>query len=405
MGYSFVVHAESSPKAFAQRRLIAELCVGIVGVLALAWAWQADVHWFERHWLTFYCVRESKTFRTILMVWAFVAACGILLLFVARPWLGRWVEARSLRNAVTSSARVAAAVLLSLVVSEGLLRLKPREKPGSVPAALLPLARGSGTLVWELEPSHTSKVNIGGRDLEYIVDAHGCRVRKEGEVPDPDKPTVLFAGESLVFGLGVSAEEAYPALVGDRLHVTALNCGVHGYGNDQAYLRTKELLPLIPHLAAVVTVFLSSQIERNVSATRRRLALEPDGTLQVLLPAPPSRLPSLELVDLFRTLVLYHDDEGPRVTRAIFKATAELARAHGAVPIFVVTHCGPCCLPTDGDLPLIVREIFEPDHLSYVKVDIDPEWHVPTDVHPDARGHRKIADAVEGALRAAKIGQ
>ena len=382
-----------------------EISVGVVAALALAWAWEADVHWFERHWLAFYCVRETKTFRTILIARLFAAGLGLLLLLVVRPRLGQWAGATSLRDMMATVARVTIAVVLSLAVSEGVLQWKPHAVPGPIPSEMLPKVGWSETLLWDLEPSHTTTVPIAGRDIKYIVDANGFRVRSEREVLDLNEPTVLFVGESLAMGLAVQADETYAAMVGEDLHLTAVNAAVHGYGNDQSYLWMKTVLPRIPHLAAVVTVLLPGQLVRNVDPHRRRLGLRSDGTLEVLLAAPPSRLPDLELFVLFRTLVPYHDDESIRVTRAIFKSTAELARARGAVPLFVATHCEAPCLATDGDMPVILRDIFEPDHLSYVNVDLDPAWHVPTDIHPDVRGHRKIADAVEAALRVAKVGR
>jgi lysophospholipase L1-like esterase len=37
-------------------------------------------------------------------------------------------------------------------------------------------------------------------------------------------------------------------------------------------------------------------------------------------------------------------------------------------------------------------------------VDLDPGWRLRDDPHPDARGHRKLADAIAEALVALGVG-
>jgi hypothetical protein len=380
-----------------------EIFVGAAGMLALAWAWHADVHWFEHHWLVSYCVRGSKTLRAILAARIAAAACGLFLLLFMRPRLGRWIAKRPLRDAVATFARIGIPVFFALVVCEIVLRIKygaPNPYPN---ITWLPKARANDAYIWELEPSHTSKVNVGGRDLQYVVDAHGFRLPEDGTALDLEKPTVVFAGESLVFGLGVSNDETYAAMLAAELGITAVNSGVHGYGSDQVYLRTKDILPSVPHLAALVTAFLPSQLERNIFDFRKRLALRSDGTLEAVEPTP-AWLREIRMRLLWRELVPYHGDESIALTRALLRATAELARARGAVALFLVTNCEAPCIAIGDDTPRIVREIFDAEHLSYVKVDMDPTWHVPYDVHPDVRGHRKIAAALGEALRQAKIG-
>ena len=160
----------------------------------------------------------------------------------------------------------------------------------------------------------------------------------------------------------------------------------------------------MPHLAALVTVFLPDQLERNIFEFRKRLAVRSDGTFEVV-EATPAWLREIRMRLLWHELVPYHSDESIALTRALLRATAELARARGAVALFLVTNCGVPCVAIGDDTPRIVREIFDAEHLLYVKVDMDPRWHLPSDIHPDVRGHRKIAAVLGEALRQAKVGR
>ncbi len=167
-----------------------------------------------------------------------------------------------------------------------------------------------------------------------------------------------------------------------------------GYGNDQAYRRVLDALPRFARPLAVVTVFVPDQIERNVDRWRPRLGLARDGTL---VPVPPSSGPRLlKLLDRLP----YHGDEALRVTAAILRATAEAARARGAVPLFVVTNYGPPCVRDDDGEAWIVEELFVRQALPFVRVELDPEDLLPgfLERHPGARGARKIASAVERGL-------
>jgi hypothetical protein len=85
-----------------------------------------------------------------------------------------------------------------------------------------------------------------------------------------------------------------------------------------------------------------------------------------------------------------------RLTREVLRATATMARAHGATPFILVPQFGH----DDARDQALRRSIFDGTGLSYAFVEIDPAWRIPWDRHPDARGARRIADAVATALRA-----
>ena len=80
--------------------------------------------------------------------------------------------------------------------------------------------------------------------------------------------------------------------------------------------------------------------------------------------------------------------------RAQLMASQALARAHGAIPLIVVPQFGPE-LPVEQ---MLRRRIL--DGQSYVQVQLDPDWHLQGDLHPDPRAAQAIAMAVVARLRA-----
>ena len=256
------------------------------------------------------------------------------------------------------------------------------------------MTRADPRLGWSYFPGRTTWVRERDRRVSYAIDADGDRAAAEGDHPDPERPTILVAGESIAFGYGLPYDETFPALVGRALGVQVVNLAVVGYGSDQAHLRVLEALPRFRRPLAVVTLFLPDQLKRNVEPWRPRLGVGPDGAL---VPVPASRGP--RLTRLLQQLP-YHGDEAVRVTAAILRATAAEARARGAVPLFVVTNYGPACRRDDGEEAWIVDELFVRQALPFVRVDLDPEDWLPGafERHPSLRGTRKIAAAVERAL-------
>ncbi len=121
-----------------------------------------------------------------------------------------------------------------------------------------------------------------------------------------------------------------------------------------------------------------------------------DGAL-VAEPAPRSpfrlrqvfvdEIPYLSEAELQRSL---------KLTRAILHATADAARARGALPLFVVPSIGPPRPPADHPEAFIVDALL--DDLPHAVVDIEPEHLIPYDGHPDRTGAALIADAIAAAL-------
>jgi hypothetical protein len=245
-------------------------------------------------------------------------------------------------------------------------------------------------LGWIWAPARTGHKTIGGRTIDYALDPAGYRVNRVEEPVDPNQPAVLFIGESVMFGEGLKWQESIPAQVGAIMELQSANLGVHGYGNDQAYLRLQTELPRFRRPVAVVSLFMTALFGRNLDQDRPHL-----GPGLVWLPAKHDS----RLATLAKLFVPYRADatvqRGVTVTREVFQATSELACAHGAIPLVVVLQFGEE-YPSER---LLSHRILDDATFPYLVIEIDPAWRLPWDRHPDARAARAIAVAVAAELR------
>lgn len=365
-------------------RAIAEVVVATIGGVLLLVAVGANQRWLDRHFLPSFLLPRDWFVLIESSVRVFMAALGALLVFVARPAVGRLAE-----RAPARALQVTVAAILAFAASEPMLRyvhlrpvewLWPEEEPRRRP---------DPRLGWTFVPSRTGRSRIGGRVVEYAFDAAGYRVKRVNEPVDPGRPTILFTGESVMFGEGLSWEESVPAQVGAMMGMQSANLAVHGFGTDQSYLRLEMELPRFRQPVAVVSLFMVAVVGRNLDHERphlrRGLAWQP--------PVQRWRLASLA-----RLLVPYHSDnvvdEGVDVTREVLHATVALARARGATPLIVEPRFGH-----EGEAAERLRRRIADADLPYLIVDIDPAWRLPWDRHPDARGAHAIAAAIAGRLQ------
>jgi hypothetical protein len=148
-------------------------------------------------------------------------------------------------------------------------------------------------LGWAPIPSSTSTVtnartihvqhnSLGLRDIEFSPDA---------------RPTIMFLGDSFVWGLDAEADERFTDLLRPRIPGTnILAAGVSGYGTDQEYLLLQRLWPKVR--PAVVVLIFCSQNDRLDNSTNIRyegyqkpyFATAADGSLVLMgQPVPKSR--------------------------------------------------------------------------------------------------------------------
>ena len=308
-----------------------EIAVALIGGALIGVALLANQRWLDRHFLpSFFLTR-----RTYVLLET-IARCAIGGLGV---WLALVVRARLARVVAQSPGRVvhvALAAALALVASELVLRyvqLRPAEWLGRDQE---PRRMADPRLGWRFVPSRTGRGTIGGRAVDYAFDAAGYRVRRADEPVDPERPTILFTGESVMFGKGLTWDESIPAQVGATLGIQSANLAVDGYGSDQAFLRLQAELPHFRRPVAVVAMFLTTLFGRNLDDDRPHL-----GPGLTWLPGVPHGRLRL----LVQLVAPYRSDEtverGIAVTREVFDALVGLAAARGATPLVLVLQVGP----------------------------------------------------------------
>jgi hypothetical protein len=378
-------------------RLVVEVAVALLGALFILWAVQADRPWFEVHTTPHYCfdvVGQPHKARVVRWVGA---ALGLIVIFVARPLAGRWARRRSAGEVAFLTVSVAAATLLALWVSDWRLRNKKPEPPGAWPLLNYePDSEGDPEYVYRPARSHTTEHSVMGRVVRFSIDENGFRVRAPEDHVDFDRPTILFTGESITSGFALPYEETYASMVGQDFRVQTVNMAVQGYDNEQAYMLLHGALPRFAHPLATVTLVLHLEIERNAWLDRPHFVVRDDGTWTFEPRADDGWLAKSPVRQLFERF--YHSDEALQRARSTIRATVKESRERGAFPLFVLTNSGGMCLPDDTGSPSIEHILFDGLDVVHVRVDTEDVW-VPAIQHPDVRGHRRIADAIERALR------
>jgi DNA-binding NarL/FixJ family response regulator len=368
------------------RRITIEFVLAAAGVVLVVCALAANQSWLDRHFLPSFVIDRVQYVRIETAIRIASATIGLALAIVARRRLAA-AFARDPMLVVSS----AAAILLALAASE--LALRHLHVP---PAEWLfheeePRRQADSRLAWTLVPSRIGRLTIGGRAIEYVIDARGCRARRPDDFVDPSKPTIVFAGESVIFGEGLTFDETIAAQVTAITGLQSANLGVNGYSNDQAFLRLQQELPRFAHPVVVVSLFMPVLFGRNLDDDRPHLG--PGLTWQ---PAAHHA----RLVSLARLFVPYRTEDeiarGVTLTRNVLRATADLARARGAIPVLVVPQVGV----EDPVETALRHRVLDEGGIPYTPVSIDERWTIgPSDRHPDARGARAIAETIAGTLR------
>ena len=369
----------------AVTRLVAELVVVVAGGACVIVAIGANQQWLDRHFLPSFLLPRD---------WFTLIETSVR---VGLALLGAWLLTHARKRAGSIAGRdpalalsVALAIVLAFAAAEiALARVKVQPAEWLFPDEE-PRRQIDAHLGWTYAPSRVGHKRIGGRDITYAVDAHGYRVRDVGEPVDPDRPSVLFAGESVMAGEGLTWDESVPGQVAQILHLQSVNLAVDGYSTDQAYLRLERELPRYRKPVAVVMLFMTALFGRNLD--RDRPYLESDLTWR------PAR-PRSRLLSLAQIFVPYRRDaaveQGVRNTRDVLEATAALAARRGALTLILVPQFGH----DDQRDQELRHAVFDGSSVPYVFVEIDPAWRIPWDRHPDARAAQAMADAVARAIR------
>jgi hypothetical protein len=141
----------------------------------------------------------------------------------------------------------------------------------------------SSSLITTFRTTHFTHNSLGLRDEEFSLDT---------------KPTIMFLGDSFVWGLDSEADERFTELLKPKLPgYKILAARVSGYGTDQEYLLLKRLWPKV-RPAVVVLIFCADNDRLDNRSNVRYddyhkpyFATQPDGSIALMgQPVPRSHL-------------------------------------------------------------------------------------------------------------------
>jgi hypothetical protein len=366
-------------------RIAVELAVALLGSALVAWAIVANQQWFDRHFLPAFFVSRNAYIGWESLGRIGAAIVGAAMALVLRPRIGRFVA-----NNAALTVNTLLAVLMAMVVSEVTLAYVHRHAAAEEPAGHEPRRRLDPHIGWTFAPSRVARQMEGGRIIEYAFDSSGYRVRTLDEPVDTDRPTIVFTGESMIVGEGLTWDESVPARTGAALGTQTANIAVSAYANDQAFMRLQSELPRFRQPVAVVSIFTPTLFDRNMDDDRPHL-----GPGLVWLPATER----WRLLEILRLLVRYRREatieRGVAVTQEVLRATCDLARERGASPLIVV----PQFLPEEPAERAVRQRVLDGTGLPIVRVELDGRWRIPGDGHPDARAAHAIAAAITTRLQ------
>jgi hypothetical protein len=369
---------------------VANVLAGLAGFALMLLAVAAAEGWAQRHFLPTWAWPWEVQLRILLVLRLVVAALGLLLVVLVRPRLARSVAAGRGRQSLAGAAVAALAIAAAFAATEGILRTRTWRANQERWGTQEPLRQRDAILGWTFVTRHAGTVALGGRTVHYATNALGYRSRSPGDPIDPHKPTIVFAGESLLFGYGLEWSESIPAQVQALTGTQTASATVNGYSTDQSFLLLRRELARFDRPVAVVMPFLPILFDRNLDEDRPHLDAQ--------LRWHPARPPPLRLVELARRMVRYRStesiEEGIAMTQAVLRASLALARSRNARLLIVV----PQFLPESPAERAVRKRVLDSAHLPYILVPLDNSWRVPGDRHPDARGARAIAAAIAAQL-------
>ena len=366
--------------------LAVNLAILLSGLALIGLAIAADRDWSDRHFLPTFAWPREFQMRIILGLRLLAGLLGLFVIFVVRPRFVRTVAAGRGRQLALTTFLALLAVVAAVGVTEAVLRTRTWQATQERWGSQEPLRQRDRELGWTFVPDHAGQAPFRARTVAYATDRLGYRVNAVGDRFDPGAPTIVFAGESILFGYGLQWPDSVPARVGAMSGLQTVNISVNAYANDQIYLRLKRELPRFARPVAVVVPFVPMLFDRNLDRDRPYL----DGSLRWHAGRPPP----WRLVELMRRMVRYRSEaeieRGVATTRRILQATVGLVRSRQAQPIIVV----PQYMPEEPTERAVRKRVLDEAGLPYVLVRLDPRWRIETDRHPDARGAQAIAAAI-----------
>jgi acyl-CoA thioesterase-1 len=214
--------------------------------------------------------------------------------------------------------------------------------------------------VWDVRAATRKVTSVRKRWRGLVLALAGCLLLGADA---GDGPVVLCLGDSLTEGFGVSPEQAFPSLLEQRLRqaghprARVINAGISGSTSASAASRLRWQLRAQPDVLLLALGANDGLRGLDLAATRRNLedaiALAKQAGVQVVLAG--MKLPP---------------NYGPAYTREFEALFRDLADAHGAALI-----------------PFLLEGVAA-----------RPELNLADGIHPNARGHERVADNVVAVL-------
>jgi hypothetical protein len=251
----------------------------------------------------------------------------------------------------------------------------------------------SSSVVTNARTIHVQHNSLGLRDEEFIEDG---------------RPTVLFLGDSLVWGLDAEADERFSEILKGRLaNYRIVPAGVSGYGTDQEYLLLQRLWPRI-RPAVVVLMFCTRNDRGDNSANIRYegyhkpyFSIRSDGELvREGQPVPLSRLQYIKenwwvhhlwLARLANAVYL-------KIRHPLIEVPDPTERLVDEIGTFVAQHGSKFLVGLQvTDAPLIRH--LEARHVPFVTFDGAEVYQgAAVGGHWTPRGHQLVAERLMGLL-------
>ena len=257
----------------------------------------------------------------------------------------------------------------------------------------------------ELIPSFVAETNFG----PITVNRWGMRDQDYEQIPRPGTFRAAVLGPSTVMGWGARDDETFENVLEARLNreragtpfarYEVLNFGVPGYQPPQQLIAVEKALRFQPN--AVIYIAAGREVSRSadylVEVVRKRVAV-PFAPLAAIV-AKAGLTPDLDEATALRQLAPYRAE----LLASTYGLIAGQIKARGAVPVFVFLpqvrggtwqEETPETLKTAAAAGFIVidlSDVFDGQDLASIRL---ADW----DDHPNAKGHRLIAERLFAAV-------
>jgi len=319
-------------------------------------------------------------------------------------------------DAATSSRRPSArsklslvfgSVVLTVLLTEGLLRLSPFLRP--LPRTYVGEYENRPRRNWVADPLIGWKLRphleLGGVESN----AQGFRSPRDFDSLQPCQ-RIAIAGDSFTYGISVTYEKTFAALTEAGVERSCVdNMGLPGFGLDQIWQTVRtQALPLHPRL--IVVAFISSDLTRSEEAYRTFEGFnKPTFRLMngQLVPETARDRPNFvvrflqhhsslwRLARLADRALAQHCPHGEwwNLNAAILDAVRNDCRRAGVPVLFIY-------IPTREwkEFPSL-RAYMASNHANFIDLSqgelaLTPDMYLPRDGHLNEKGHRQVADAL-----------